>query len=194
MAEKRPYAAAFVFDAANCLGCDEDLHFAGLASAPAAAACPDVLATPAFGSFGSFAIEDVDGEPLLESLGVTYSPVHDDEHGDAQSDGCKTPDPMDMLDADGAAFMAMLAGSTVDAAQPVDPALLLSHPSAPFGCHATHPVCDPPRLAPPRRAEWQESREFKMTKPPTLDIYNTVHDNHSGLMSEFGGVRAWMNR
>ena len=194
MACKRPHEQAFAFDLTNCIGCDEDLLFGGSGLvAPATAAPPRSDAVPSF--------EPLPGEPPFDPLGATYSPVHDGEDG--YSDGCKTPDPMAMLD--GAALAALLAGgdaTTGDAAYhppllpPLAPQPSVLNQSGHFGCHATHAVADPPRLAPihHHRAEWQEPREFKMTKPPVLDLYNTVHENHAGVFSDYGGVRAWMRR
>lgn len=211
-----------VFDLGNCIGGnDEDsglllprltpvvtsvafAHGSGATDNPQTAFVPIVAEVAPVRPFG-IVCEDVDGEPLIENLGVTYSPVTDKE--------CRTPDPVDMLDSDSMAVLQMLCGEgggggggCDDRLQP--PVPLRANVVAPVlnqsgqhGCFATHPVSNPPLLAParPTAVELAAGRavpehKHKSDKPPVLNMFNSIKENHVGVLSEFGGVHAWMRR
>lgn len=207
-----------VFDLGNCIGCNDedsgsllprstpivtsfDFDFArssGATDNPQTAFVPIVAEVAPVRPFG-IVCEDIDGEPLIENLGVTYSPVTDKE--------CHTPDPVDMLDSDSMAVLQMLCGDggRDNELQPEVPLRANVAPvlnqSGQHGCFATHPVSNPPLLAPARPTAMElaashaiPEHKHKADKPPVLNMFNSIKENHAGVLSEFGGVHAWMRR
>lgn len=200
MAKRSHEDAFFVFDMANCIGEDVPVVEPYEPYEPYVPAAP-VASHEASAPTGAHESEDVD-DLIVEDLGVTYSPA-DDERPE-----CRTPDPMFFVDADALAVIDMLGGGSVDngsllcmeplTAQPAAPPPTLNR-SGDRGCFATHPVCDPPRLglSTPTAAEYAAMLavpEPKEAKRTSFELFQTVEGNRAGVLSEFGGVRAWMSR
>lgn len=232
---KRPREEpAFVFDPTNCIGDDavaveEYVPEAPVARVDAVADFCEAMEIqssfapilPPAASASEYTIEDIDGEPVVENLGVTYSPADDERCNSATTErlGCRTtPDPMSLVDPDTAALIGMLEGGddggsllcmeplTAQAAEPPMPPPMppMLNQSGQHGCFATHLVHDPPprlglrtpRGATPTPAEYAAMPvvpEPKEAKAVPLHLFHTVEGNHSGVFSEFGGVRAWMS-
>jgi len=213
----RPDETVFVFDLANCIGsCDDDGPVAEVGAV--AGFCEAMEIQTAFSPFPTqrplpcpeVGLGAVDDEPLLQDLGITYSPADDER-------GCHTPDPTEMLDANSTALLDLLGCGSSDAdrdcdrdrdaqfasmetlpplaAQPMAGASL--NQSGHQGCFATHPVADPPVLATAQPSFAQRNKlasfpERKSDVPFEPHSFKSIPNNHSGVFSEFGGVRAWL--
>jgi len=142
------------------------------------------------GSPPEFEPEDIDGEPFIEDLGVTYSAVDDDRCNSAVTERmCGTPNPTYMLDEGTLAVLNLLAEGADDGAL-----------EGTVNCFATHPVGNPPLLGPSvfTADEYAGAAglvpEHKAPKDQAYwhRCFRSVEGNHSGLFSEEGGVNAWM--
>ena len=162
------------------------------------------------GSPPEFEPEDIDGEPFIEDLGVTYNPVDEDRcNSSATERMCGTPNPTYMLDEGTLVVLNLLAEGADDGAlegmQPLRPEPMRAQPpllnqNGTVNCFATHPVGNPPLLGPSvfTADEYAGAAglvpEHKAPKDQAYwhRCFRSVEGNHSGLFSEEGGLNAWM--